>query len=121
MLVRFTPCAGRIVIAKIYFQMHLCYELVFDGRLHLSPITSHPQNVLDIGTGRGDWAIDFAEYDYPPSTIALNSFSLSTERTHLRALLARTSVRFNLYGRDTTITYPPRHEFSYDIVRKTGC
>jgi methylase of polypeptide subunit release factors len=42
--------------------MHLCYELVFDGRLHLSPITSHPQNVLDIGTGRGDWAIDFAEY-----------------------------------------------------------
>ncbi|PCG99301.1 Hypothetical protein PENO1_053830 [Penicillium occitanis (nom. inval.)] len=45
--------------------MHLCYELVFDGRLHLSPITSHPQNVLDIGTGRGDWAIDFAEV--PPN------------------------------------------------------
>lgn len=49
-------------MAKLYFQMHLCYELVFDGKLHLSPITSDPQNVLDIGTGRGDWAIDFAEY-----------------------------------------------------------
>lgn len=47
--------------------MHLCYELVFDGRLHLSPITSHPQNVLDIGTGRGDWAIDFAEYVLLPT------------------------------------------------------
>lgn len=42
--------------------MHLCYELVFDGKLHLSPIAGDPQNVLDIGTGRGDWAIDFAEY-----------------------------------------------------------
>ncbi|GAM35865.1 hypothetical protein TCE0_017f04523 [Talaromyces pinophilus] len=48
--------------------MHLCYELVFDGRLHLSPITSHPQNVLDIGTGRGDWAIDFAEA-YPSARV----------------------------------------------------
>lgn len=40
------------------------HELVFDGRLHLAPITSDPQDVLDVGTGRGDWAIDFAEYGF---------------------------------------------------------
>uniref|UniRef100_A0A093XFV1 Cyclin-dependent kinase-like 5 n=1 Tax=Talaromyces marneffei PM1 TaxID=1077442 RepID=A0A093XFV1_TALMA len=38
---------------------------VLSSLLHLSPITNHPQNVLDIGTGRGDWAIDFAEV--PPN------------------------------------------------------
>ncbi|EED22085.1 conserved hypothetical protein [Talaromyces stipitatus ATCC 10500] len=48
--------------------MHLCYALVFDGRLHLSPISTNPQNVLDIGTGRGDWAIDFAEA-YPSARV----------------------------------------------------
>lgn len=41
-------------------QVHLCYELVLDGRLYLAPL-NNPQDVLDIGTGRGDWAIDFAE------------------------------------------------------------
>lgn len=43
-------------------KIHLLHELLFDGRLHLAPITSNPQNALDVGTGRGDWAIDFAEY-----------------------------------------------------------
>ncbi|KAH8705554.1 S-adenosyl-L-methionine-dependent methyltransferase [Talaromyces proteolyticus] len=47
--------------------VHLCYELVFDGRLHLAPI-NNPQNALDIGTGRGDWAIDFAER-YPSTQV----------------------------------------------------
>ncbi|OHW92242.1 methyltransferase domain-containing protein [Colletotrichum incanum] len=32
-----------------------------DGRLFLSPIGDNPQNVLDIGTGTGIWAIDFAD------------------------------------------------------------
>ncbi|KAJ9318295.1 hypothetical protein DTO271D3_1552 [Paecilomyces variotii] len=46
------------------FLIHLMHELAFDGRLHLAPISPDPQNVLDVGTGRGDWAIDFAE-KYP--------------------------------------------------------
>lgn len=43
------------------------HELAFDGRLHLAPISPDPQNVLDVGTGRGDWAIDFAEYGFSSS------------------------------------------------------
>lgn len=42
-------------------KVHLAYMLAFDGRLHLAPIATNPQHVLDVGTGRGEWAIDFAE------------------------------------------------------------
>lgn len=31
------------------------------GALHLAPIISNPQNVLDVATGTGLWAIEFAE------------------------------------------------------------
>ncbi|KAJ4168421.1 hypothetical protein NW754_010332 [Fusarium falciforme] len=35
--------------------------LYFDNKLHQAPIGSHPQRVLDVGTGTGIWAIDFAD------------------------------------------------------------
>lgn len=35
--------------------------MLFRGALHRAPI-DEPQRVLDIGTGTGIWAIDFAEY-----------------------------------------------------------
>ncbi|KAL1966545.1 hypothetical protein VTN77DRAFT_4467 [Rasamsonia byssochlamydoides] len=40
--------------------LHHIYLLVLGGKLHLSPI-ANPQRVLDLGTGTGIWAIDFAE------------------------------------------------------------
>ncbi|KAI5799824.1 S-adenosyl-L-methionine-dependent methyltransferase [Geopyxis carbonaria] len=38
---------------------HHIYRLVLGGPLHLSP--GNPQRVLDIGTGSGVWALDYAE------------------------------------------------------------
>lgn len=37
------------------------YRLALGGHLHLAPIGPNPQKVLDIGTGTGIWAIQFAE------------------------------------------------------------
>ncbi|KAL4731599.1 hypothetical protein ACLX1H_000574 [Fusarium chlamydosporum] len=34
---------------------------VFKGHLHLSPITPRPKRVLDVGTGGGIWALEFAQ------------------------------------------------------------
>jgi ubiquinone/menaquinone biosynthesis C-methylase UbiE len=41
-------------------MLHHVYRLVQGGRLHVAPI-SNPQRVLDMGTGTGLWALDFAE------------------------------------------------------------
>ncbi|KAK1768287.1 S-adenosyl-L-methionine-dependent methyltransferase [Phialemonium atrogriseum] len=37
------------------------FNLCLDGRLYVAPITDDPKKVLDIGTGTGIWAIDFAD------------------------------------------------------------
>lgn len=41
--------------------VHHIYSLMLDGALFLAPIGDHPQRVLDLGTGTGIWAMDFAE------------------------------------------------------------
>ncbi|KAF2030400.1 S-adenosyl-L-methionine-dependent methyltransferase [Setomelanomma holmii] len=46
---------------------HICL-LLLDGELHLAPISKNPMNVLDVGTGTGIWAIDFADR-YPSAEV----------------------------------------------------
>jgi ubiquinone/menaquinone biosynthesis C-methylase UbiE len=40
-------------------MQHKMWSITLDGKLHLAPIGPNPQNVLDIGTGTGIWAIEF--------------------------------------------------------------
>jgi SAM-dependent methyltransferase len=50
---------------------HHVFSLTFDGRLFLSPVTQKPgdmKRVLDMGTGTGIWAIDFAD-EYPDAQV----------------------------------------------------
>ncbi|KAF5229090.1 hypothetical protein FAUST_10642 [Fusarium austroamericanum] len=44
----------------------LCLSL--DGKLHLAPLKDDIQTVLDVGTGTGTWAIDFAD-EYPNAEV----------------------------------------------------
>ncbi|KAL1962611.1 hypothetical protein VTN77DRAFT_9325 [Rasamsonia byssochlamydoides] len=41
--------------------IHHVFLLLLQGNLFCAPVTSHPQHVLDIGTGTGIWAIDMAD------------------------------------------------------------
>ncbi|KAM5344245.1 hypothetical protein ACJ41O_012782 [Fusarium nematophilum] len=45
---------------------HHIYRLLLGGKLYLAPISS-PKRVLDLGTGTGIWALDFAEV--PPNCV----------------------------------------------------
>jgi methylase of polypeptide subunit release factors len=54
--------ASSLLITLIYgfidLQHHL-FRLTMEEKLYLSPIKGDVQNVLDVGTGTGVWAIDF--------------------------------------------------------------
>lgn len=47
---------------------HNLYLLTLDSKLFLAPIGDNPQQVLDIGTGTGIWAMDFAD-QYPSAQV----------------------------------------------------
>ncbi|WAO91460.1 Hypothetical protein NCS54_00893300 [Fusarium falciforme] len=47
---------------------HHIYRLLIGGKLHLAPIGDSPQRVLDLGTGTGIWAMDFAD-EYPSADV----------------------------------------------------
>lgn len=46
------------------------FGLTLDGKLFLAPIGPNPQRVLDLGTGTGIWAIDFADHFSSASVVA---------------------------------------------------
>ncbi|KAE8357614.1 S-adenosyl-L-methionine-dependent methyltransferase [Aspergillus caelatus] len=54
--------------------LHHIYALILDGGLHMAPIKSHPERVLDLGTGTGIWAIDFAD-QYKSAEVLGNDLS----------------------------------------------
>lgn len=41
--------------------IHHVFLLLLQGKLFRAPIPSHPQHILDIGTGTGLWAMDMAD------------------------------------------------------------
>ncbi|KAF2104273.1 S-adenosyl-L-methionine-dependent methyltransferase [Rhizodiscina lignyota] len=47
-------------IDRLDLQHHI-FNMTFDNRLYFAPINPNLQNALDIGTGTGIWAIDFAD------------------------------------------------------------
>lgn len=53
---------------------HHLYLLTMGDRLFLAPIGDNPQNVLDVGTGTGIWAMDFAD-QFPSAQVT--GFDLS--------------------------------------------
>jgi ubiquinone/menaquinone biosynthesis C-methylase UbiE len=63
-------------------MQHQLWIMTLDNHLHLAPVKENPQNVLDIGTGTGIWAIDYGGLSpsalRDPLTCTSYQISLST-------------------------------------------
>ncbi|KZF23510.1 S-adenosyl-L-methionine-dependent methyltransferase [Xylona heveae TC161] len=49
-------------------MLHHIYRLMLGGSLHKAALPPSPQRVIDLGTGTGIWALDFAD-EYPSATV----------------------------------------------------
>ncbi|KAK1750094.1 S-adenosyl-L-methionine-dependent methyltransferase [Echria macrotheca] len=58
---------------------HHFMTILFDDQLYLAPIGDHPQRVLDVGTGTGIWAIDFADQFPSAEVIGLDISPIQPE------------------------------------------
>ncbi|KAE9375895.1 S-adenosyl-L-methionine-dependent methyltransferase [Stipitochalara longipes BDJ] len=56
---------------RLNLQHHL-WLLTLNNRLSLAPLTSEPAHVLDLGTGTGIWAIDYALSHPTTQVLAIN-------------------------------------------------
>ncbi|KAF7597088.1 hypothetical protein BBP40_010562 [Aspergillus hancockii] len=54
--------------------VHHIYTLLLGGRLHFAPLNKNIERVLDVGTGTGLWAIDFAD-EHPSAYVIGNDLS----------------------------------------------
>lgn len=67
---------------------HALFGVTLGGKLHLAPL-KNPQEVLDIATGTGVWAIDFAQ-EYPSARV------LGTDLSAIQPLYVPTNCRFEI-------------------------
>ncbi|KAJ3544314.1 hypothetical protein NM208_g3117 [Fusarium decemcellulare] len=78
---------------------HFLY-LLFDDQLYLSPLNCDIQTVLDIGTGTGLWAIDFAE-EFPDTEV------IGTDISPIQPSWAPSNVKFEIEDCNQEWTYKP--------------
>ncbi|QGI88814.1 hypothetical protein CEK26_000029 [Fusarium fujikuroi] len=85
---------------------HHLLSLSLEGKLHLAPLKDDIQKVLDIGTGTGIWAIDFAD-EYP------NAEVVGTDISPIQPDWVPPNLKFEIEDCTQEWTYEPN---SFDYV-----
>ncbi|KAK7428429.1 hypothetical protein QQZ08_005048 [Neonectria magnoliae] len=87
--------------------LYITSMLLLDGKLHLAPLEEHQvHNVLDIGTGTGMWAIDFAD-EYPEAKV------IGTDISPIQPTRVPPNLRFEIEDFTLDWTF---HDDSADFI-----
>ncbi|KAF2197135.1 S-adenosyl-L-methionine-dependent methyltransferase [Delitschia confertaspora ATCC 74209] len=81
----------------------MLWLMTADGALHLAPL-ENPKHVLDIGTGTGSWAVEFAS-QYPQSHI------IGTDLSPIQPTYIPVNCAFEIH--DAEDSWDFSHQFSY--------
>ncbi|MCJ1300456.1 hypothetical protein MMC08_003253 [Hypocenomyce scalaris] len=85
---------------------HHMSMLLMNGRLHLAPIGSNPQKILDVGTGTGIWAIEMGE-TYPTTEV------IGTDLSPIQPTWIPPNVKFEIDDVEEEWLYHPN---SFDFI-----
>ncbi len=90
---------------RLDLQHHL-FTLTFDGKLFICPIAEKKQlhRVLDVGTGTGIWAIDFAD-EHPEAEV------LGVDLSPIQPRFVPPNLRFEVDDSEDTWTFSQKFDF----------
>ena len=80
--------------------------MLYEGRLHLSPIDGIPQNILDLGTGNGTWAIEMAD-NHPSASV------IGVDIAAVQPSWVPPNCQFEILDVETDWLYP---DAKYDLI-----
>jgi SAM-dependent methyltransferase len=92
---------------------HHLWRLMIDGPLYRAPIGLNPQRVLDLGTGTGIWAIDFAD-EFPSALV------IGTDLSPIQPTNVPPNVKFYVDDIEGEWTYGPDEKFDFVHGRALG-
>lgn len=93
--------------------LHHLFRLMLDGSLYASPIGPNPQRVLDIGTGTGIWAIDFAD-EFPSAHV------IGTDISPIQPAWVPPNANFYIDDVEGEWVYRPDEAFDFIHCRGMG-
>lgn len=90
--------------------LHHIFLLILGGKLYDAPMPSPPKRVLDIGTGTGIWAIDFAD-ENPGSEV------LGTDLSPIQPTWVPPNAKFYIDDAESEWIYSPDEAFDFIHIR----
>lgn len=88
--------------------LHHIFRMILGGPLHCCPLTEEgpPTRVLDLGTGTGIWAIDFAD-EYPSSIV------IGIDLSPIQPTWVPPNCKFYVDDMESRWPYPREEHFDY--------